>query len=195
MSKLRRRTFVKAAAALPIAVSAAGMEGCARSAGQAGGPLAPELLHSVGEAVLPRELSADGMERAIARFQQWLREYTPGAELLHGYGTGEIRRAPDDPTGRWNDDLAALETQARTQASVAFVDLDVATRQAVIRSAIADDRLNRLRDPAGARHVVVGLLAHFYETPDAANLCYRAAIDPFACRPLADAANRPVPQP
>ena len=193
MSKLGRRTFVKAAAALPIAVSA-GIEGCARSGGRAAGPLAPDLLHAVGEAALPRELGADGRERAIALFQQWLREYTPGAELLHGYGTGEIRKAPDDPTGRWNDDLAALESQARTQASVAFVDLDVAARQDVIRAAIADDRLNRLPDPAGARHVVVGLLAHFYGTPQAANLCYRAAIDPFACRPLADAPNQPAPQ-
>ncbi len=194
MSKLRRRTFVKAAAALPIAVSAVGIEGCARSAGQATGPLAPELLHAVGEAVLPRELGADGMARAIEQFQRWLREYTPGAERLHGYGTGEIRSTPDDPTERWNDDLAALETQARTRASAAFVDLDVAARQVAIRSAIADDRLNRLPDPAGARHVVVGLLAHFYGTPDAANLCYRAAIDPFACRPLADVPNEPAPR-
>lgn len=194
MSKLRRRTFVKAAAALPIAVSAVGVEGFARSAGQATGPLAPELLHAVGEAVLPRELGADGMVRAITQFQRWLREYTPGAERLHGYGTGEIRSTPDDPTGRWNDDLAALETQARTRASAAFVELDVAARQDIIRAAIAGDRLNRLPDPVGAGHVVVGLLAHFYRTPDAANLCYRAPIDPFACRPLADAPNEPAPR-
>ena len=195
MSKLRRRTFVKATAAMPIAVAAAGAEGCVRGGGQAAGPLAPELLHAVGEAALPRELGSDGVERAITQFQQWLREYTPGAELLHGYGTGEIRSTPDDPTERWNDDLAALDADAHAQSSVGFVALDVAARQGAIRSAIVNDRLSRLPDPAAARHVAVALMAHFYATPEAANLCHRAAIDRFACRPLADAPNRPDVRP
>jgi len=44
-----------------------------------------------------------------------------------------------------------------------------------------------------ASHVALALLAHFYDSPGAADLCYEAQIGRQTCRPLAAQANKPRP--
>ena len=55
------------------------------------------------------------------------------------------------------------------------------------------ERADRLPDPAQARHVALGLLGYWVQTPEAVNLCYQARIDPLTCRPLAAQAEKPGP--
>jgi hypothetical protein len=47
--------------------------------------------------------------------------------------------------------------------------------------------------PADAHHVALGLLAWFYASPAAEDLCYRAAIGRGSCRSLADVERAPAP--
>jgi len=44
-----------------------------------------------------------------------------------------------------------------------------------------------------APHIALGLLAHFYSSSAAHDLCYRARIGKETCRPLAEAPRRPLP--
>jgi hypothetical protein len=44
-----------------------------------------------------------------------------------------------------------------------------------------------------ANHVAVGLLAHFLDSADAADLCYDAQIGKNRCRPLAASSRKPLP--
>jgi hypothetical protein len=44
-----------------------------------------------------------------------------------------------------------------------------------------------------APHIAVGLLAHFYSSAAAQDLCYRARIGKGTCRPLAESPRRPLP--
>ncbi len=187
----RRRFLGSVAAAIPAAAIATSDSKGTPGAGLATGPLNPELLQALGRAVLPSELGTDGIDRVVSKFQRWLKEYQPEAELLHGYGTGEIRYTPDDPGPRWEAQLQALEAESNRKLSIAFADLDADDRRLIVSSQIADDRLERFPMAARTRHVALGLLAYFYASPEATDLCYRASIAPYACRPLTDSPARP----
>ncbi len=196
MSHISRRGFLESVAAVvPVAAVAANGTVTVAPAGQAQGPLPPQLLGALGHAVLPGELGRDGVERVITAFQHWLREYVPNAELLHGYGTGTIGYSPEDPAPRWQSQLHALERISNQQLGVAIVDLQREQLRQLVRTAIEHDRLDRLPLPSRARHIAVALLAFFYATLEATDMCYRATIGKNGCRPLARLSERPAPMP
>ncbi|MFQ5704489.1 MAG: hypothetical protein ACE5HT_10765 [Gemmatimonadales bacterium] len=196
MSDITRRGFLgSVAAAVPVAAAARGKPTNSTRAGQAQGPLAPQLLGALGYAVLPSALGPDGVERVITAFQHWLRQYEPNAEMLHGYGTGEIAYSPDSPTPRWQSQLLTLDTISNQQFGVALGDLQREQLRQLVRTAIEHDRLDPLPSPSRARHVAVALLAFFYTTPEATDICYRATIGKNGCRPLAELSKRPEPMP
>ena len=155
--------------------------------------LAPNasLLEALGDAVLPAELGPYGVTRAVNEFQQWMDGYRPGAEANHGYGTGRIDRVPADPRPQWRAQLAALDTEARRGGN-SFAGLSRERRQAIVRTTLAGERGESLPSPLAARHVAVALLAHFYESSLATDLCYDAQIGRQQCRPLAAQTQHPV---
>ncbi|HEX6053942.1 MAG TPA: gluconate 2-dehydrogenase subunit 3 family protein [Gemmatimonadaceae bacterium] len=150
------------------------------------------LLAALGTAVLPAELGP-ATSRAVADFQRWMDGYQPGAEGNHGYGTGTIQRLPADPRPRWRAQLAALDDAARRRHGAAFPSLSRGDRQAIVRAALAGVRADSLPTPLTAEHVALALLAHFYDSPAATDLCYQANIARQQCRPLRAAPQQPVP--
>jgi hypothetical protein len=149
-------------------------------------------LGALADAVLPRELGPAGIARAAANFQQWMDGYRPGAEATHGYGTGRIERLPADPRPNWQTQLAALDTSARRDGGQPFARQQRERRQALIRTALAGERGEGLPNPLAARHVALALLAHFYDSPAATDLCYSAEIGRQLCRPLGSQQRQPV---
>ena len=190
MAEINRRGFLgSVAAALPVA--AASHRSRKRTKPGTSG-LDDELTRALGHAVLPAELGSDGIDRVVAGFHSWLEEYEPGAELNHGYGTADIEFTPDDPTISWQLQLNELEREAQRRFQLSFVRLDSEGRRGIVRRQISGDRLDRLPRPYRARHVAVGLLAYFYSTPEATDLCYQAAIGKNNCRPLARSPREPI---
>lgn len=149
------------------------------------------LLNAVGDAVLPTELGPEGITRAVAEFQRWMDAYQPGAEANHGYGTGRIERLPADPRPRWRSQLAALDAEAQ-RTGRSFNALPRDQRQTMIRAALAGERGEAIPNPLVAKHVALALLAHFYDSPAATDLCYRAQIGRQQCRPLNAQREQPV---
>jgi hypothetical protein len=135
------------------------------------------LLGALGDAVLPAELGAPGVARAVAEFERWMTGYRPGAEANHGYGTGKIERLPADPRPAWRAQLEALDVEAR---------------QSLIRTALAGERGESFPNPLLARHIALAMLAHFYDSAVATDLCYDAEIGRQQCRPLAAQREQPV---
>lgn len=196
-SRSRRRAFIGRLAGLIAAWPVLGRS--ARVGASHIGPLAfpatppnADTLTALGDTVLPAELGADGTARAVADFRRWMDGYRPGAEANHGYGTGRIDRLPADPRPQWHAQLAALDTDARRGGASSFAALARERRQAVVRVALAGERGESLPSPLAAHHVALALLAHFYDSPDATDLCYDAQIGRQQCRPLAAQAQRPV---
>lgn len=151
------------------------------------------ILAALAATVLPQQLGPDGLARAALRFRRWMDEYRPDEELNHGYGTARIGRTPADPRPRWREQLGGLDTDARRAHGQAFVELDLARRQALVRAALAAETGETLPAPALARHVAVAMLAHFYESTLATDLCYEAEIGRHQCRPLEAQARKPIP--
>ncbi len=212
MGRSDRRTFLKQAAGL-IPVAAVGARDVVAAEGEGvtpdrthGGPdgkargrtssrLANEaVLEAVAEATLPVEaLGAAGVARVVDGFQGWLDAYEPVAELNHPYLTHELRYAPADPGPRWQAQLDALDTEAPKRHGKPFPELSVAERRTLLEPELREDRLASLPNTTRARHVAMGLLAYFYSTPEATDLCYEADISRFDCRGLQDLAAPPRP--
>ena len=150
------------------------------------------LLGALAAAVLPTELGSAGVTRAAANFQRWMDEYRPGAEVNHGYGTARIERLEGDLRPQWRSQLAALDSDARRSGGKSFAALSIEQRQAIVRTALSGERGESLPSPLTARHVALALMAHFYESPEANDLCYEAQIGRQQCRPLATQSQRPV---
>lgn len=159
-----------------------------------GGPqLPPQMLLAVGAAVLPSELGTSGVERAVRAFSNWIVGYHADAELVHAYGSAELATSPASPAATWRQQLSALDAAAQAAHGRSFASLGIAERQVLIRQALAGARPARLSSPVRAPHVAAALLAHFYDSPEATDLCYQAEIRKNQCRPLVTSAREPVP--
>lgn len=185
-----RRTFLKGTALAASALAA----GCRiDSAQEAPGVLQMDLLRALADVVLPSELEEEGRERVVAGFETWLREYEPVPELLHGYGSQEIRYGPPDPKPRWTAQLEALDLEARQRHGAGFAELGAAERRALIERSLSGAPAS-LPDRAGAleaEHVALGILGYFFGSPEATDLCYGRRIGGLGCRPLGASPERP----
>lgn len=185
----RRRFLASLASAFPLAV----LSRRAHAAAARHLLAEPATLDALGEAVLPAQLGRAGIAREVTAFREWGTGYRENAELVHGYGTSRLRTTGPSPATRWASQLDALDAAARTKHGKAFSALTVDARADLVRETLAGERLDRIPGIGDANHVAVALLAHFYESPSAANLCYQAQIGRETCRPLAQQSRKPLP--
>jgi hypothetical protein len=94
---------------------------------------------------------------------------------------------------RWTSQLDALDSAAQSKHGRPFKSATIAQRADLVREALKGERLDRMPNVAEANHVAVALLAHFYESSAAADLCYEARIGRETCRPLAQQSRKPLP--
>lgn len=191
MSEINRRAFLKTVATAVPAVAAGTTAACAPVRTGGAGALDHQTVLALANVVLPNELGAEGVARAVAGFEAWVAGFRPATEVTHGYGTGDLEYTAAHPGPGWAAQLQALDLEAQARFGQAFAVLHPDQRTAMIRQQLARERSDRLPDPAQARHVALGLLAWWAQTPEATNLCYQAKIDPYTCRPLAQQAERP----
>lgn len=150
-------------------------------------------IRALGAAILPSEMGQARLEIASDAFWRWMNGYREGAELLHPYGSPRIGYAAALPVANWATQLNALDRAARDKHKKAFAALNVNERQALVRDALSDFKGERLPNVVSAPHVALGLLAHFYDSSDATDLCYHARIGRNKCRPLAQNGRKPLP--
>jgi len=187
---LSRRSFLASlAATIPLAV----LVRRAHAASSEHLESDPETLDALAAAVLPSELGAAGTIRVARDFRDWGAKYRENAELVHGYGTSRLRSTGPTPLTRWTRQLDELEAGAVKAHQRRFRDLTVAQRAELVRAALEGERLDRLPSVAAANHVAVALLAHFYDSSEANDLCYGARIGRQTCRPLSASSRKPLP--
>lgn len=180
MALPRRRFLLQVAGLVPVPFLARRLHPFAVAA------LDPKVLRALGRAILPTELGSAGVDRVASGFERWLAGYREGAELIHGYGTGEIRTAGPSPAVRWNAQLQAF-------AKKSFLTATAGEQRRLVLEALAGVRLGPLLQFDRAPHIAVGLLGFFYATPEATDLCYQARIGPNTCRPLDQSPRKPLP--
>ena len=194
---LSRRTFVSWLSGVGAAIGAGlrlrPAHAASSLAPNQAAPLDPTSVTRLAEVVLPAELGDAGFGRVSRAFTEWAAAYREGAELNHPYGSAEIRHTGTSPSGRWRLQLAELDRDARSRHQSPFNTLTVEQRKAIVTAALASDRTNRMPDPLSANHVALALVAWFFASPEATNLCYNAKIDRNQCRPLVNAPRQPLP--
>lgn len=188
MLRMTRRAFVRLTA-VGSTLLLLPRRAWSRIRGELDGP----MLAALGGAVLPSDLGPDGQTRVAEDFGRWVREFRPGAELSHPYGSAQLRYGPDDPSPRWAEQLQELDRTARDRHGTPFAELAPDARRDLVRRGIGEGGTEGFPSVAQSRHVAVALLAFFYESPQATNLAYRATIDPGSCRELTSAPDRPTP--
>lgn len=154
-------------------------------------PFDATLLQALGAAVLPSELGEQGRAAALRRFSAWITGYVPAAELNHPYPAAPVSHLPASPLAAWQQQLRELDAVARAQSPGGFAAMDLPARQALIAQSLSGIRGPDLPLPIDAPHIALGLMTHFFQSPQGTDLCYRAAIGKAMCRPLEDLPNAP----
>lgn len=191
MPTFTRRSFLASlAATVPLAVVARRAHAAAEAHLQSD----PATLTALAEVVLPATaLGKAGVTRAVSAFRSWGTGYRESAELNHGYGTSRLRTTGPTPLTRWMKQLDDLEASARTSYRRQFHQLSITERTELVRAALEGQRVERMPAVGDANHVGLALMAHFYESSTATDLCYQAQIGRTTCRPLRETSRKPLP--
>ena len=99
---------------------------------------------------------------------------------------------PPDPEPGWTAQLDALDLAARARYGSGFAELDRALRRTILDEQIADDGTG-FPASSRARHVAVGLMAHYFGSSLANDRCYGRSIDRQTCRSTDDVSTPPPP--
>jgi hypothetical protein len=148
------------------------------------------MLGSLAEVVLPQELGRQTIDRVVADFVRWHREYRADVETDHGYGVTRLRRTAAAPLGRYRAQFENLDTAAQSRGQT-FVNLPLADRRAVVERAIAEAKVERLPSRPDGGHVATDLMGFYFNSIDANDRCYQRAIGRDRCRGLAGSDERP----
>jgi len=135
-------------------------------------------LREIGALVLPGELGEGGSDRMVAEFVHWVNEYREGAETDHGYGNTRIRSKGPSPVAAYLRQLAALKGRVDAES---------------IAAALKEAGVTELPRAPGASHVAADLMAFYFRSSDANDLCYRAEIGRDQCRGLPGSDRPPAP--
>ena len=176
-----------------LAVASPSMVALRRRAVRAVRQIERSTLAALAEVALPTSIGQEERTRTVAGFERWLAGYRGGAELLHGYGSSEIRRAPPSPAPKWRAQLTALDEAARQHHARPFAEVDHAAATALLEAALRDIHTPVLPAIATAPHVALGLLAFWVDLPAGYDQGYGGHIGRLGCRPLAKSPDRPEP--
>lgn len=190
MPPLSRRAFLSA---LAVAVPASWLVRHAHAASVDELANDATTMRALGDAVLPSSLGAAAILTAVNGFQRWIAGYRANAELVHGYATSALQYSGPTPATRWAAQLSALDTLATRAHGRGFAAVTADQRRSIVQGELDRLKADRLTSIARAPHVAIALLAHFYASPAATDLCYEAAIARQNCRPLATSSRRPLP--
>ena len=140
-------------------------------------------LKALALVVLPASFGRGKTDKIADKFVRWVRGYSPGAEIEHGYGFPKLESRPPSPGPRYVEQLRSL-------VSKGFVEMKAAGQVALI-----EDELKGLkglpRIPAG-QNVIVDLMSFYFFSAEASDHCYEADIRADACRGFEHAGESPA---
>ena len=150
------------------------------------------VLRDVASTVLPSAIGPKGQDEAVDNFLRWLREYKEGVPLSHGYGEPRLVRSGPSPAPGYGNQIAALQ-QAATERGGRFGALPREARRAILDAAFKSAGIQNLPGRPDGKHVVADLMAHYFRSSAANDLCYNARIGRHTYRAIRVTTVRPLP--
>jgi len=150
------------------------------------------LLRDVASTVLPSAIGPKGQDEAVDNFLRWLRDYKEGVPLSHGYGEPRLVRSGPSPAPGYGAQVTALQ-QAATERGGRFGALPLSERRAILDAAFKSAGVQNLPGRPDGKHVVADLMAHYFRSSAANDLCYHARIGRHTYRAIRVTTVRPLP--
>lgn len=150
------------------------------------------VLRDVATTVLPAVIGARGQDEAVDSFLRWLRDYKQGVPLSHGYGEPRLVRSGPSPAAGYGTQIAALQ-QAAAERGGRFGALPIEARRALLDAAFRQAGVQNLPSRPDGKHVIADLMAHYFRSSAANDLCYNARIGRHTFRAVRITTARPSP--
>jgi len=144
------------------------------------------FLLALAEVVLPSEIGPTGQAEAVERFIGWLRNYDADVEMDHGYGFTRLRRTGPSPARRYPVLIALIDRQtaaALRRPKATFASAPIAVRRTIVEDSLRSVKGERLLAGPGG-NLIEDLMAFYFQSSAANDLCYQVAIGRDACRGL-----------
>jgi hypothetical protein len=133
------------------------------------------LLRDVAATVLPSAIGSKGQNDAVDNFLRWIREYKEGVALSHGYGEPRLVKSGPTPAPGYTQQLIALQQAAQSRGG-RFGALPLDVRRQLLDEAFKAADVRNLPGRPDGKHVVADLMAHYFRSSAANDLCYNARI-------------------
>lgn len=150
------------------------------------------VLRDVAPTVLPSTLGRQGQDQAVDEFLKWLRDYKEGVALSHGYGDPRLVKSGPSPASSYSRQIAALQ-QASQARGGRFGALSLGIRTELLDAAFKAADVRGLPGRPDGKHVVADLMAHYFRSSGANDLCYNARIGRNTYRAIRVTTVRPQP--
>jgi hypothetical protein len=150
------------------------------------------VLRDVAATVLPSAIGSKGQDQAVDDFLRWIREYQEGVALSHGYGEPQLVKSGPSPAPGYTKQLIALQTAAQSKGG-RFGSLPLEVRRQLIDTALTAADVRSLPGRPDGKHVVADLMAHYFRSSAANDLCYNARIGRNTFRAIRVTTVRPQP--
>lgn len=150
------------------------------------------VLRDVATTVLPSAIGAKGQDAAVDEFLRWIRDYKEGVPLSHGYGEPRLVRTGPSPAPGYGSQITALQ-QAATERGGRFGALPLGTRRTILDAAFKQVGIQSLPSRPDGKHVITDLMAHYFRSTAANDLCYNARIGRNTFRAIRVTTVRPRP--
>ncbi len=150
------------------------------------------LLRDVAATVLPSAIGRKGQDEAVDNFLKWIREYKEGVALSHGYGEPRLVKSGASPAPGYSRQITALQQAAQARGG-RFGALPLDARRELIDTAFKSADVRNLPGRPDGKHVVADLMAHYFRSSAANDLCYTSRIGRNTYRAIRVTTVRPRP--
>jgi len=133
------------------------------------------VLRDVAATVLPSTIGRKGQDEAVDQFLKWIRDYKEGVALSHGYGEPRLVKSGPSPAPAYSQQIVALQQAAQSHGG-RFGALPIAIRRELLDAAFKAADVRNLPGRPDGKHIVADLMAHYFRSSAANDLCYNARI-------------------
>ena len=150
------------------------------------------LLRDVAATVLPSSIGGKGQDEAVDNFLRWISDYKENVALSHGYGEPRLVKSGPTPAPGYAKQIAALQQSAQARGG-RFGALPPSVRRELLEAAFAAAEVRNLPGRPDGKHVVADLMAHYFRSSGANDLCYNSRIGRNTYRAIRVTTVRPAP--
>ena len=150
------------------------------------------VLRDVAATVLPSAIGRKGQDEAVDNFLRWIRDYREGVPLAHGYGEPRLVKSGPSPASGYRPQIDALRAAAKERGG-RFGALSLEDRRALLDAAFTAAGVRNLPNRPDGKHIVADLMAHYFRSSAANDLCYNARIGRQTYRAIRVTTVRPAP--